>query len=140
MNKGRNGFTLIEVMITVAIVAILMSVAVPAYTNYITRGRLSEVFTGLGGVQTAAEQHWANRRTYAGMDALASFPKDSDNFTYALTVGTASAYTVTATGRNKMNGFVYTVDQNGTHATTATPSWGTNASCWVDKKGGQCSN
>jgi type IV pilus assembly protein PilE len=137
----QRGFTLIELMVTVAIVGVLLAVAVPAYSDYVLRGRLSEAFTGLGGAQPAAEQFWSNTRSYVGFDAAATFPANTSNFTYALNGASASAYTLTATGIGKMAGFVYTIDQNGTHATTGSPSgWGTSASCWVDHKGGVCSN
>jgi len=141
MKRAQQGFTLVEVMIVVAIVSILSAVAIPAYSDYVTRGRLTEAFTGLGGAQSSAEQFWANNRTYVGFDAAQSFPGASANFSYALSNATASSYTVTATGKGKMNGFVYTIDQSGNRATTGSPTgWGTNAACWVDKKGGQCSN
>jgi type IV pilus assembly protein PilE len=141
MKRIQQGFTLIEVMVTVAIVGILLAVAVPAYNDYITRGRLNEAFTALGGAQPAAEQFWANNRTYAGFDASASFPAATANFSYALSNASASTYTVTATGSGKMSGFVFTINESGTHATTGSPTgWGTNDKCWVDHKGGACTN
>lgn len=141
MKRMQRGFTLIEVLVTVAIVGILMAVAVPAYSDYVVRGRLSEAFVALGGVQPAAEQYWSNQRKYDGFDTTSAFPAATPNFTYALSAASASAYTVTATGIGKMNGFVYTINQNGTRTTTGSPpGWGTSASCWVDHKGGTCSN
>lgn len=141
MKRVQQGFTLIEIMVSVAIVGILMAVAIPAYSDYVIRGRLSEAFTALGGAQPSAEQFWSNNRTYVGFNVAASFPPPTTNFTYALSAVTASSYTLTATGVGKMNGFVYTIDQNGTHATTGSPAgWGVSASCWVDHKGGACSN
>ncbi len=141
MKRVQKGFTLIEIMIAVAIVGILMAVALPAYSDYVTRGRLSEAFTALGGAQPSAEQFWSNNRSYVGFDAAGNFPSNTPNFTYALSAATASGYTLTATGTGKMAGFVYTIDQSGTHATTGSPSgWGVSASCWVDHKGGACSN
>ncbi|MES2160029.1 MAG: type IV pilin protein [Pseudomonadota bacterium] len=141
MKRVQKGFTLIEIMIAVAIVGILMAVALPAYSDYVTRGRLSEAFTALGGAQPSAEQFWSNSRTYVGFNGAGNFPSNTAYFTYALSGATASGYTLTATGIGKMAGFVYTIDQNGTHATTGSPSgWGVSASCWVDHKGGACSN
>jgi type IV pilus assembly protein PilE len=140
MKRIQQGFTLIEVMITVAIVGILLAVAVPAYSDYVTRGRLTEAFTALGGAQPAAEQFWANQRTYVGFGGAVAFPTEGNNFSYALSNATASTYTITATGKGKLNGFAYTVNESGTHATTASPDgWGTSDSCWVDHKGGACS-
>ncbi|MBA5688778.1 type IV pilin protein [Rugamonas apoptosis] len=141
MKRIKNGFTLIEVLVTVVIVGILMAVAMPAYNDYVIRGRLTEAFSALGAAQPAAEQFWSNGRTYVGFDTVVNFPAATANFTYALSGASASAYTLTATGIGKMAGFVYTIDQNGTRATTASPAgWGTNGTCWVDHKGGSCSN
>jgi type IV pilus assembly protein PilE len=141
MKRTQRGFTLIEVMITVAIVGLLTAVAVPAYSDYVVRSRLSEAFTALGGAQPAAEQFWSNRRTYAGFDSTNGFPAATINFSYALSNATTSSYTITATGTGKMTGFVYTIDQSGTRTTTGSPTdWGTSSSCWVDHKGGTCSN
>ncbi len=141
MARRARGFTLIEIMVVVAIVGILVSIAVPSYRDYVLRARLTEVFTGLGGVQTAAEEYWANKHTYADMDAAGQnrIPATTANFSYALTSAGDSAYLVTATGRGSMTGFAYTIDQNGTRATTAAPTgWGTSTSCWIDRKGGTC--
>lgn len=135
MRRVAQGFTLIEVMVTIAIIGIAMAIGLPQYRDYVTRTRLTEAFSSLQGVQPAAEQFWSNNRTYAGFDRLPT----SVNFTYALSGATTSAYTVTATGTGPVNGFIYTINQNGVRATTASPTgWGTSVSCWVDHKGGAC--
>ena len=141
MTRRPNGFSLIEVMIAVAIIGILTAVALPQYNDYVMRGRLTEAYSALATVQPNAEQFWANTRSYASFDTNSGvFPASTPNFTYALSGASASAYTVTATGRNRANGFVYTIDQQGNRATTAVPTgWTTNASCWVDRRNGQCS-
>jgi len=140
MKRSQQGFSLIEVMIAVAIVGILAAVALPAYSKYVVRARLTEAFTSLGGAQPAAEQFWANTRSYDGFQNASNFPASTANFDYSLSNATASAYVITATGKGKASGFTYTVDQNGGRATTATPEWGTSTSCWVDRPGGVCGN
>jgi len=134
MKRNQRGFTLIEMMITVVIIGILTAVALPAYSNYVVRARTAEAFTALGGLQPSAEQWWANKRTYAGLPV-----PDTVNFAYALSGASDSAYTVTATGRLRMAGFIYTIDQSGTRRTTGVPpGWTANDNCWVDRKGGLC--
>ncbi|MFM0417535.1 pilin [Paraburkholderia aromaticivorans] len=55
----QNGFTLIELMITVAIVGILAAVALPAYINYTIRAEVSEGFTQAGGLQTEVVEYYS---------------------------------------------------------------------------------
>lgn len=140
MKSPQRGFTLMEVLVTVVIVGILSAVAIPAYSAYVTRSRTTEAFTALGAAQANAEQFWSNTRSYSGYDGASAFPAATPNFTYTLSNATASTYTITATGRARMAGFVYTIDHNGNRATTATAGWGTSTTCWVDRKGGQCSS
>jgi len=138
--QKAGGFSLIELMVTVAIVGILMAVAIPAYSAYVLRARATEAFAVMGSFQPAAEQFWSNNRTYVGTPA----PGLTSNFTYEVVDATASSYTLRANGTGKMLGMVYTVNQSGTKATTAVPSgsnfsgWVTNDTCWVDRKGGLC--
>ena len=140
MKHAASGFTLVEVMVTVAIVGILTAVALPSYGDYVTRGRLTEAFTALGAAQSGAEQFWSNTRSFANFDKASVFPAASPNFSYALTNASPSAFLITARGTGAGSGFVYTIDQNGNRATLAAPAgWGTSATCWVDHKGGQCS-
>jgi type IV pilus assembly protein PilE len=134
MKRVTRGFTLIEVMIAVAIVGILTAIALPQYRDYVTRARLGEAFSALSAVQPSAEQYWSNNRTFANFDNL---PANTTNFTYALSNSSASTYTVTATGIGKAAGFVFTINQSGTRATTA-GAWGTSTSCWIERKGGAC--
>ena len=60
--RSATGFTLIEVMITVAIVAILAAVAIPSYTSYITRSKIQEATTTLLAMRTKMEQYFQDHR------------------------------------------------------------------------------
>ena len=132
-----RGFTLVELLIVVAILGILSAIAVPMYKDYVLRARMTEAFTALGAVGPAAEEYWnnGNPHTYSGFDRM---PAATANFGYTLSA-TASAYTVTATGKATMANFVYTIDQNGARTSSGPTGWGSSTSCWIDRKGSKCS-
>lgn len=133
--KAQNGFTLIELMIVVAIIGLLAGVGLPMYSDYVMRGRLVEATSALSDGRVRMEQFFQDNRTYVGGTA----PDATTNFTYAASNLTVSTYTLTATGRLGAAGFVYTIDQNNAKATTGVPSgWTTAANCWVMKRGGVC--
>lgn len=138
MKRAAQGFTLIEIMVTVAIVGILTAVALPAYRDYVLRARLTEAFSTLSGIQPSAEQLWSNTRSFATVATVLP-AGGTPNFSYAVSNADVSSYTVTATGAAQAAGFVFTINQSGARATTGVPTgWTTNANCWTDKRGGQC--
>jgi type IV pilus assembly protein PilE len=137
--KRQSGFTLLELMIVVVVISILAAIAVPSYTQYVTRSRLTDGFSSLASAQSSAEQFWSNNRTYVGFNTAAGFPQNTAYFSYNLSNQTTSTYTLTATGLKTLTGFVFTIDQNGNKATTGVPAgWTASATCWIYKKGGEC--
>ena len=141
MRRGADGFTLIEIMITVLIVGVLSAIALPSYRDYVTRARLAQAFVALGAAQASAEQFWSNQRTFAGFDGALSFPANMGNFSYVLTAATPSTYTISAIGSGPVAGFIYTVNQSGNRATTGVPGgWTLSAVCWSDRKDGACTH
>ena len=64
MSKAKNGFTLIEVMITVVILAILSAIAIPAYQGYISTSRRAEGHNNLAALQLAEEEFYLENNNY----------------------------------------------------------------------------
>lgn len=68
MHTKASGFTLIELMITVAIVAILASIAYPSYQEYVRRGARAEARTAMLNVAQLEERFFTSNNTYAAFD------------------------------------------------------------------------
>lgn len=140
--SSNRGFTLIEVLVVVVIIGILAAIAIPNYADYVMRSKIPEATSALSTMRSRMEQYFQDNRTYANACAattIAPLPPNTDNFTFACSNLTVSTYTVTATGRNSMNGFVYTINQSNVRTTTGVPTgWTSNANCWVTGKGGTC--
>jgi type IV pilus assembly protein PilA len=70
MKSVQKGFTLIELMIVIAIIGILAAIAIPAYQNYTIRAQVSEGSSLIGGVETAFDEYYANTGTAANIASL----------------------------------------------------------------------
>lgn len=149
--RKATGFTLIELMIVVAIVGILARVAYPAYTDYVRRGQAQEAFSQLSTFRAKMEQYYMDNRNYGSSgttcanDTSASswntFPTPPNGyFTYTCaTSSSGQAFTITATGSSgAVIGNVYKIDQEGIRTTTkfknvdltpAAPCWLSRPSC-----------
>ena len=141
MQQRHSGFTLVELMLVVAIIGILGAIAVPSYNSYVLRTRLAEAHGVLASTQVKLEQFWSNNRTYVDFDkeGASQMPDDGQNFDYTLDDVSVSAYTMVATGKNAAAGFVYSIDQAGNRVTVDAPDgWTTSDECWVDRAEGTC--
>jgi prepilin-type N-terminal cleavage/methylation domain-containing protein len=137
MQKQR-GFTIMEVMITVAIIAILASIAIPQYGDFVIRGMLPEAHVGLGGYRVQLEQWYQDNRTYGTAGCGPALPP-TKNFTFSCTTANAGqAYTAKATGAGKATGFTFTINEQNVRSTTLAPTgWDspTMATCFIVRKG-----
>ena len=132
--KPIGGFTLIEVMTTVAVIGILAAIAIPSYRDYILRGQLQEAAASLTDGRVRMEQFFQDNQTYVG----APCPGATKYFTFACDnpAATASTFTITATGQGNATGFSYTINQDAVR--TSTTAWGNGATCWILSKGATC--
>ena len=85
MVKGKKGFTLIELMIVVAIVGILAAIAIPAYLDYTTKAKLSEVSAAMDALAQSASEYHAATGYFpddgtAPYDTVAGFAAVSDDY------------------------------------------------------------
>ncbi|WP_342617897.1 type IV pilin protein [Rhodoferax sp. GW822-FHT02A01] len=141
----ERGFTLIELMITVAIVGILASIALPSYSNYVIRGKIPDATSTLAVKRVKLEQYYQDNKTYAGAPDCNSDTTTSKYFNFDCSVAaTASVYTLRAQGQGSMAGFTYTLDQTNAKTTTiaspAPSAWRTSSTqaCWLTNTGGTC--
>ncbi|MEQ1883301.1 MAG: type IV pilin protein [Burkholderiales bacterium] len=141
MNMRKQfGFTLIELMVVVAIVGILAAIAVPQYNDYVKRSKIAEATSNLGAMRVRMEQYFQDNRQYAGGPCTTT----GKYFTYACAAGepTATTYLIEATGvaGEGLGGFKYTINQNNVKTTVmvAPSDWTGSATCWVTNKGGAC--
>lgn len=138
-----KGFTLIEVMIVVAIIGILASVAYPSYTDYVRRGQTQEAFTQLSTLRARMEQYYLDHRNYGTSTGCASDGSASswngfaatEYFTYECTTASPfQTFTLVAKGaKGAATGNWYAIDQEGNRTTTKFKGATVAANCWLTK-------
>ncbi|MDX9844127.1 MAG: prepilin-type N-terminal cleavage/methylation domain-containing protein [Aquabacterium sp.] len=144
--RTHQGFTLIEVMITVAIIGILAAVAYPSYTDYIRKSHIQEAFSNLSTYRARLEQYYQDNRAFAASATAttcggaadttltaAELGAEIEYFTYTCTPSdSGQGYLITATGSSgAAPGNTYTLDHTGARATTSFKGTSVTAACWL---------
>ena len=101
--RQQNGFTLIELMIVLAIVAVLAAIAIPSYTEQVRKGRRADAARAVGQLQLSLERWRAENPSYANCGSppcgSGTYPvmPTSNFYTIAVSGQTATAFSITAT-------------------------------------------
>jgi type IV pilus assembly protein PilE len=156
-SRRAAGFTLIELMIAVAIVAVLASIAYPSYRNYVLRGQVIQVTNGLSATSANMERYFQDNRQYNSVAAPAPAspcdPANTTNYpivyptftiTCVLNNPTNPGFILTAAGNSTgpIAGFSYTINQAGTQGSTvgtpAPTAWRITCTSTWETKAGSC--
>ena len=127
----QRGFTLVEVMVTVGIVAILGSIAMPSYQAYLQRSRVPAGLDALSAYFTRMEQRYQDTGNYANGSACGVALPTAANYTVTCALSNSGqGYTATATGAGPLSGYTYTINHAGARNTTAHPKGTPATACW----------
>ena len=132
-----RGFTLIELMIVTAIVAILAMVAYPSYQNQIQKSRRSDAMVALGKLATLQEQYFFRENKYTDQftDLGLATESPEEHYTLTLTItGAGETYTATATATGAQaddeDCSIFTVDNLGEKKAWTSANANSTDTCW----------
>jgi len=118
--SSEKGFTLIELMIVVAIIGILAAIAIPNFMNYQCKAKQSEAKVNLGNIRTAEEAYYAEYDNYTtSLTDIGFDTKGTAKYVYTIddivtsTVATDDAFTASATGASVGKGDSWTITHTG---------------------------
>jgi type IV pilus assembly protein PilE len=124
MKSRVKGFSLVELMVTVAIVGVIAAIAVPSYQGYIRDTNIAQASSDLKGCAMAVERYYSNGFTYVGADTASvcntNSPTEGETrFTISFSLS-ATAFTLTATPTAACGGDcpTITLDQTGNQTVT----------------------
>lgn len=146
--RQQAGFSLMELMIAVAIIGVLLGIALPSYKDYVRRGAIPEATGAMSDYRIKMEQYYQDHRNYgtaecADVDAPAwsdFAPASARYFTYACKVtDKGQDFEIVATGKTKtpVDGHVYAVSANGMATRVFKGADVTGRNCWLSS-GDEC--
>ena len=119
--KNKEGFTLIELMIVVAIIGILAAIAIPNFMAYQCKAKQSEAKSNLGNARTAQEAYYAERDTYGALSNVGfSVNTTEARYTYTMSNADTNSFTIQATSNLDKDAAVdyWTINDEGDLATS----------------------
>ena len=125
MKKVQQGFTLIELMIVVAIIGILAAIAIPAYQDYTIRAKVSEPLTFLDAAKVSIAEYYQSRGTMPPDMSAAGIVDTSSQYIASVGYTSGNPASITVTTSNNLGGTANgtTVILIGTGATNGTVAW-----------------
>jgi type IV pilus assembly protein PilA len=128
--KKQDGFTLIELMIVVAIIGVLAAVAIPAYQDYLNRSKMSEALATIGACKASVTEFAAVRSKLPGTIAEAGCSSVATNYVTSVDVGARGVITATIGNIAKESGKLLTFSPMSDKAATTAAADGDTILAW----------
>ena len=133
--RAIRGYTLIEAIGTLLVLALLASLAMNSFASYAKRARTADALEQLDLYHTRMEKAFLDSGNYGVGSCAVVPPTGIDQFAYTCTMAAdAQSYVATATGSNGMTGFIFQIDEKGARTTRSFPDATVPANCWMVEK------